>query len=234
MILLLLPAFAADRLAERLGAETQGGFGEISDLVRTEDGEWIGFPDGAGSFHVLSTATWNVTDVVACSGSRGAAVRTDSDDIHWFYTGCADGSVAVVRVSGSSISLNGTLALGETAIQAVETDGTLIYGIYGDTSLSIKAVDLEGEMQEGWPITLGINQLEDTVLSDTVLVALAGDGRFERVDLSSKVTATILSELNTLQFEDAWDLGNGVIYLADHSGTVGYVNSSNLATYQGS
>ncbi len=234
MILLLLPALAADRLAERLGSETQGGFGEISDLVSTEDGAWVGFPDGAGNFHVLSTATWNVADVAACSGTRGAAVRTDSDDIHWFYTGCSDGSVAVIRVSGSSISLNGTLALGETAIKAVETDGTLVYGIYGEDSLSAKAVNLQGEVQEGWPVILGINQLEDTVLSDTILVALAGDGRFERLDISSKATATILSDLSTLRFADAWDLGSGVVYLADHAGTVGYVNSANLATYQGS
>lgn len=215
----------------RLADTTNGGFGTVSDLAATSDGAFVGFPSGASTFWVLDTASWSVAQVAACDGTSGAAARVDENGNHWFYTGCSDGTVVPISVTsaGSPSKETVTFTVGESAVKAVEADDSYVYAVFGsDVTWQATALGAsDGVVKTGYPVTLNLTSLKDTILFPTLLVGLDGSANFVKVDLSTNTPSTTAGDLSFYKWVEGWNYNDTDLYLADSTGRFGYVNPSN-------
>ncbi|MDP2304575.1 MAG: hypothetical protein Q8P18_00940 [Pseudomonadota bacterium] len=238
MILLLVtaglvtPALAApDRLASTFEVGTT-----VTDIVVSPDGAWIGWNEaGGGKFWVMDAGTFETTIVSVCSGARGAAASGDMSLLGVsFYTGCEDGTVAVVEITPAGLisSRAEPLTLGDGAVEAVETDGDNVYAVLQDPALGpvvagVAVVD--GTSLDGFPVELANETIEDTVLMDDILVVAHGTDDVSKVLVSSGELVTPQSKLGGRSLVDAFPYDNGeAVYLADsNGGLVRFQSSSN-------
>jgi hypothetical protein len=221
------------RLAARLGEETEGGFGFLKDLVASPDGAYVAFPSGGAELVVLDTGSWLSTRTIVCGTTAGIAM-VDTDSGVNFYTGCEDGTVAVVGVSDQGNITTGTpITVGDTPVWAVESDGSILYAIYGDSSsFQASAIDLStSTVVSGWPVSFPLSSVEDSVLLDGLLVGIDGDATFIKVDTATLSVSTTYADLTYMHFIDTLVYGN-YLYFADSGGTFGYIVSSS-DTYSG-
>jgi hypothetical protein len=210
---------APDRLASTYVVGTS-----VTDVVVSAEGGWAGWNDqGTGDFTVLDTGTFIPTVIAAsCPSATGAAVSGDTTVGWTFYTGCDDGTVAVIEVSpAGDISLSGTpLTLGDGPVLAVETDGENVYAVVDDPTegAMVAAVTVDGDELSGFPTALQSDTVEDTVLVGTTLIVAHGGDEVSKV-LTTDGTALLPQSSLGRQLVDAYPYTDGLdVYLADEGG----------------
>lgn len=223
MILLLVSAALAapDRLASTYTVGT-----EVTDIVASEDGLWVGWTDaGSGEFTVLDAGAFDPTAIDACSGGGIGGAAVLADDKGWtFFTGCDDGTVVQIDVSlaGEVTLSENVFTVGTGAVYAVETDGTTLYAIAAgeDESTLVAAVTLaDGTDVEGYPATLQADAVEDSALLGTYLLVSHGSDDISKVILGSAEALLPNSSLGGRSLADIWPYGEKTLaYLADTGG----------------
>jgi len=221
VILALVSAAVAapDRLASTIVVGAS-----VTDVVVSPEGGWAGWNDpGTGGFTVLDTGSFTTTVLAAsCANATGAAVSGDSTVGWTFYTGCDDGTVAVIEVSpDGDIGLSGApLTLGDGPVLAVETDGENVYAVVDDPTegVLVAAVTVDGDEVSGFPSTLQSDTVEDTVLVDTTLIVAHGGDEVSKI-LTTDGTAILPQSGLGRQLVDAYPYTDGLdVYLADEGG----------------
>ena len=224
-------AAAAERVAARLGGDTEGGYGTLGSLALAEDGAWAGFDTGGTAFQILDTGTWSPLTATVCAGSKGAAVWTDSSGVYHFYTGCADGGVQEITVdaSGDMTVVTPTLSTGSEPVVGVETDGEYVYAVYGSESAwSATAFAVEGgAVRDGWPVDLPASSVEDTAIGGGMLIVLEGGSLFSKVDLATGTASTTQGDVTYPRWVEGFVYEDSALFMADSGGTFGFVNLAN-------
>ncbi len=224
-------AAAAERLVARLGADTQGGYGSLGSLAVTEDGAFAGFDTGGSTFLVLDTGTWSPKSAPVCAGHTGAAVWTDTDGTHRFYTGCPDGTIKELRVEADGDVLVQTTAwsTGADPVVAVETDGAYVYAVHGaDSVWSVTALSVaDGSVDTGWPVQIAATSVQDTMLGGGLLIVLDGGSLISKVDLITKVPSTTQGDVSYPRWVEGFVYNDSALFMADSGGTFGFVNIAN-------
>ncbi|MDO9280602.1 MAG: hypothetical protein Q7U06_01770 [Pseudomonadota bacterium] len=223
MILFLVTAALA--APDRLATTFQVG-PTVTDIVVSPDGAWIGWNEADGAkFWVMDAGTFETTILDVCAGASGAAASGDMTLAGVsFYTGCEDGTVAVVEISTEGVitQREDALILGDGPITAVETDGDNVYAVLDDPKLGLVVAAVavaDGAALDGYPTELPQDTVEDTVLMDDVLVLAYGTEDVSKVLVGTGALTTVNSTLGGRTLVDAFPYDNGnTVYLADSSG----------------
>jgi hypothetical protein len=229
VLLLLSSAWAApDRLASTYVAGA-----DISDIVASDDGSLVGWPDaGNGTFTVLDTGTFDPFSLSTCAGSRGAAVTGDATKGWTFFVGCTDGTVKAVDVTtdGDVTLSESTYTVGTGQVEALETDGTTVWAVVRgeDGGLTVEAVTLaSGAAVDGFGSALSSEDIEDTTLTSDSLIVAHGQDEVSKV---SRTAGTVLTPQSSLgrSLVDAFPYSAGsAVYLADSGGGLVRFESDN-------
>jgi hypothetical protein len=225
ILLLLQVSSVALAAPDRLASTFQVGT-DVTDIVVSPDGAWIGWNDaGGGKFWVMDAGTFETTILTACPGASGAAASGDMTlEGVSFYTGCEDGTVAVIEISpeGMITQREDALILGDGPIFAVETDGDNVYAVLDDPKLETVVAGvalLDGTALEGFPVELSRQAVEDTLLVDGTLIVVHGSEDLSKVQVATGTLATAQGTLGSRSYVDAFPYENGnTVYLADSGG----------------
>lgn len=189
-----------------------------NDLVPSSSGETVAvLGDG---LTLLNLATWETTAISVCADPRGITAGTYEDrDAYWI--GCGDGTVARVDLTGDSPTLaSDTLAAADTAITAVEWDGTYLYvlsqgsnGLADLTAITPK----DAIVAAGYPTTLSYDEVDDTLLLNGSLYVVHGSDNVSRVTTTG-AGVVISTQTTGADYGNATATSAGMVYLTDSSG----------------
>jgi hypothetical protein len=227
MILLTSLVLAApDRIASTFAAGV-----EVSDIVASDDGLWVGWSDPTqGEFTILD-AGFHPTTNTACAGATGAAVFGDSTTGWTFLTGCGDGTVTAIEVSPEGeISIGTTVwELGTGPVLAVESDGTTVYGVLEeDAGTVVSALTLaDSGKVDGYPVTLTNDTIEDTLLISGSLIVVHAADEVSKITVSSGTLVTPQSKLGRTLVDAFPYPAASAVYLADSGGGLVRFDSTN-------
>lgn len=171
-------------------------------------------------FTLLDLATWDTTAVSVCADARGLAAGT-FDGADGFWVGCGDGTVQRIDVVGGVPTVaSDALAVADTAITALEWDGTELYVVSaGESGLAdvtaVTPADLT--VAAGYPTTLSRDEVNDTLLLNGSIYVLHGSDDVTRLTTAG---AGVLISLQATgaDYQTATPTDAGMVYLTDAQG----------------
>lgn len=193
---------------------------QVSQIAVSDDQEWIVTVDGgSGVLLVADPSSFDVYEVWTCSGAAGVAVVPTSGG-YGFWTGCADGTVAVWEVDSSGDLTFDSVAVSDGPIVSVDTDGDSVFALADESGLVVYAVDPSTHAlatSGSWGGAFGTDSFVDSVAIDNRLVVVHSGARLSWVDTS---TGSIASETESLaaDWNDGYRYNGAAVLLADEDG----------------
>lgn len=188
------------------------------DAALSDDGAQLALL-GTG-FTLLDLATWDTTAVSVCADARGLAAGT-YDGADGFWVGCGDGTVQRIDViDGVPTVASDDLAVADTAITALEWDGTELYVFSAGHSgladvTAVTPADLT--VAAGYPTTLSRDEINDTVLSNGSIFVLHGSDDVSRLTTAG-AGVLISTQATGADYQTATPTDAGMVYLTDAQG----------------
>ena len=155
----------------------------VDDVVVDQDLSQLAFI-GSDMSYVMSTRSWDVTEVSAC-GTYAMAGAVFIDAV--LYVGCDDGSVSTY--DGTSITQN-AYTLDASAVMGLWSNNNYLYAVAKSDSGGnprVHGLDLSTgqELSGNFPSTLGYSGYQDAERVGNFLIIAQGSASVSKVDLSS-------------------------------------------------
>ncbi|MAA80063.1 MAG: hypothetical protein CL916_12480 [Deltaproteobacteria bacterium] len=203
----------------------------INDVVVSEDLSSVAFI-GTDMSYVLSTLSWDVSEVSACGTfSMAGGVFIDS----LLHIGCDDGSISTY--DGSNVVQN-VYVLDASSVMGLWTNNDYLYALAKSDSGGnprVHAVDLSSgqELSGNFPSTLGYSGYQDAERVGNFLIIAQGSASVSKVDLSSGGATRDNQGPTAVSLSDVLfaPTGTNALIAAGNGGIIRFLTASNDTQY---